>query len=51
VDGEARVKPIVIAREGQTEAYVANGLTGTESIITGEAVNTIKPGDRVEPKR
>ena len=51
MDGVATVKPIAVARESDTDVYVSNGLTGSESIITGEALQAIKPGDRVELKK
>jgi len=51
LNNQATVKPIAVARESDTEAYVSNGLLGTESIITGEVLQSIKPGDRVELKK
>jgi len=46
-DNVASVKPIVVAREMGDDVYVSSGLTGKESIIIGDALKNIKPGDRV----
>ena len=48
VDGVVRVKPITVDREVDDVAYVAAGLTGAESIIVGDALQTLESGDRVE---
>ena len=49
-DGVANVKPIVVGREADAEVYVSTGLTGSESIIIGDALKELQPGDRVEVK-
>ena len=48
VDGVVRVKPITVDREVDDVAYVAAGLTGDESIIVGDELQTLESGDRVE---
>ncbi len=50
VDGEVQVRPITIDREVGAVSFVSAGLTGTESIIVGEELTTLQPGDRVEPR-
>ena len=49
-DGVASLKPIVVEKESAAEVYVSTGLTGNESIIIGEALKQLKPGDRVDVK-
>jgi len=48
--GAVQVKPVTIAREAASEVYVSAGLSGSESIIIGDALNRLKAGDRVEAK-
>ena len=48
VNGEVQVRPITIDREVGVVSFVSAGLTGTESIIVGEELTTLQPGDRVE---
>jgi HlyD family secretion protein len=47
-EGLVQSKPITVAREVNNDVYVSNGLTGNESIIIGDALSGLKPGDRVE---
>jgi HlyD family secretion protein len=50
-DGKVEVKPITVQKEVGIDAFVSNGLTGTEAIIIGEQAAQLKVGDRVEVKR
>jgi HlyD family secretion protein len=50
-DGVAQPKPITIARVVGSDVYVSAGLTGNETIIVGETLPTLKPGDRVDTKK
>jgi HlyD family secretion protein len=47
-EGTVHVKPIVVAREAAGNAYVSAGLTGSESVIIGDALSQLKAGDPVE---
>ena len=47
-EGTVKVRPVTIAREVGGDAYVSNGLSGSESVILGENLNQLKAGDRVE---
>lgn len=49
--GVVQSKPITVAREVSTEAYVSAGLTGGESIIIGEILKTVRVGDHVEVRK
>ena len=50
-DGTVKSKPVTVAREVGSEAYVSAGLTGNESIITGESLKQVKVGDHVEVRK
>jgi len=50
-DGTVQSKPVTVAREVGSDAYVSAGLTGTESIITGEILKQVKVGDHVELRK
>jgi len=50
-DGVVQVKPVSVSREVAGDAYVSDGLTGNESIIIGENLKDLKPGDNVEATR
>jgi len=50
-DGTVKSKPVTVAREVGSEAYVSAGLTGNESIITGEILKQVKVGDHVEVRK
>jgi HlyD family secretion protein len=47
--GVVQSKPITIAREAGSDVYVSAGLTGNETIIVGNALTTLKVGDRAAP--
>ena len=49
-DGTVQAKPITVQREVGTDVYVSAGLTGTESIIVGDQLAELKPGDKVESR-
>jgi HlyD family secretion protein len=46
-EGIIQAKPVTVAREAGSEAFISSGLTGSEAIVTGEPVRTLKAGDRV----
>jgi pentose-5-phosphate-3-epimerase len=48
VDGVVQTKPVSIAKEAGSDAFVSTGLTGSESIIVGDNLDELKIGDRVE---
>jgi HlyD family secretion protein len=50
-DGVVQVKPVTVSREVAGDAYVSDGLTGNESIIIGENLKELKPGDHVQVTR
>jgi len=50
-DGTVQSNPVTVAREVGSDAYVSAGLTGTESIITGEILKQLKVGDHVEVRK
>jgi len=50
-DGAVQSKPVTVAREVGSDAYVSAGLTGNESIIIGEILKTVKVGDHVEVRK
>ena len=49
--GVVQARPVTIAREGGSDAYVSAGLTGNESVIIGDKLNELKVGDSVEVSR
>ena len=48
--GIARLKPVTIAKEAGSDVQISAGLSGTESIIIGDALAGLKAGDPVETK-
>src|SRR5262249_52088428 len=48
--GVVQAKRVTIAKESGTDAYISAGLSGSESIIVGDALNRVKAGDRVVVK-
>jgi hypothetical protein len=50
-DGVVQSKPVTVAREVGGDAYVSSGLTGNESIISGEILKQLKVGDHVETRK
>jgi HlyD family secretion protein len=44
-------KPITVAREVGTDAYVSAGLSGNESVIIGDVLKQLKAGDHVEVRK
>jgi len=50
-DGKVGVKPITVQKEVGNDVFVAAGLVGTESIIVGEQLSHLRPGDIVELKQ
>jgi HlyD family secretion protein len=50
-DGVVQTKPVTVAREVGGDAYVSSGLTGNESIISGEILKQLKAGDHVEMRK
>jgi HlyD family secretion protein len=50
-EGVVRARPVTIAREAGSDAFVSAGLTGNESVIIGENLNELKVGQSVEIKR
>ena len=51
VDGTVQSKPVKVAREVGSDAYVSEGLSGGESIISGEILKQLKVGDHVEVRK
>jgi hypothetical protein len=47
-EGTVKLRPVTIAREVGGDAYVSSGLSGSESVILGDALSQLKAGDRVE---
>jgi len=47
-EGMVKVRPVTIAREVGGDVYVSSGLSGSESVILGDALSQLKAGDRVE---
>ena len=47
-EGVVRSKPITVARELGSDVYVSGGLSGNESIIVGDILSRVRPGDRVQ---
>ena len=50
-DGTVQSKPVTVAREVGADAYVSAGLSGGESIISGEILKQLKVGDHVEVRK
>jgi HlyD family secretion protein len=50
-DGMVKSKPVTVAREVGSDAYVSAGLSGGESIISGEVLKQLKVGDHVEVRK
>jgi HlyD family secretion protein len=50
-DGTVQPKPVTVAREVGSDAYVSAGLSGGESIISGEILKQLKVGDHVEVRK
>jgi HlyD family secretion protein len=50
-DGMVQSKPVTVAREVGPDAYVSAGLSGSESIISGEILKQLKVGDNVEVRK
>jgi HlyD family secretion protein len=50
-DGTVQSKPVMVAREVGSDAYVSAGLSGSESIISGEILKQLKVGDHVEVRK
>ena len=50
-EGIVQVKPVTVAREAGSDVFISSGLTGTEAIVSGDAVQTLKAGDRVAPRQ
>lgn len=48
VDGVVQTKPVTVSRELGSDAYVSSGLSGSESIIMGDELKQLKPGDLVQ---
>lgn len=49
-DGMVQSKPISVDRELGSDVFVSSGLIGTEAIIVGDLLATLKVGDRVEAR-
>jgi HlyD family secretion protein len=50
-DGKVQSKPIVVLKEVGSDVFVAQGLSGNESIIVGDQLGTLKVGDKVESRK
>jgi HlyD family secretion protein len=50
-DGTVQSKPVTVAREVGSDAYVSAGLSGSESVISGEILKQLKVGDHVEVRK
>jgi HlyD family secretion protein len=50
-EGTVQSKPVTVAREVGSDAYVSAGLSGSESIISGEILKQLKVGDHVEVRK
>jgi HlyD family secretion protein len=50
-NGMVQSKPVTVAREVGADAYVSAGLSGGESIISGEILKQLKVGDHVEVRK
>jgi HlyD family secretion protein len=50
-DGTVQSKPVTVAREVGSDAYVSAGLSGSESVISGEVLKQLKVGDHVEVRK
>jgi HlyD family secretion protein len=49
-NGVVHMKPVTVEREVGTDVQISSGLSGGESIIIGDALNRLKPGDHVDVK-
>ena len=47
-DGRVQARAVAISREVGSDAYISGGIAGNESIIMGDALGTLEPGDHVE---
>jgi HlyD family secretion protein len=47
-DGKVASKPVTIEKEVGSDVFVSTGLLGNESIIIGEPLKQLKPGDPVQ---
>ena len=45
LEGVVQARPVTIAKEAGSDAFVSAGLTGNESIIIGDNLNQLKVGD------
>jgi len=50
-EGTVQARPITIAREAGSDAFVSAGLTGNESVIIGDNLKELKVGQSVEISR
>jgi len=50
-EGTVQSKPVTVAREVGSDAYVSAGLSGSESVISGEILKQLKVGDHVEVRK
>jgi HlyD family secretion protein len=50
-EGVVQARPVTIAKEAGSDAFVSAGLTGNESIIIGDNLKELKVGDSVEISR
>jgi HlyD family secretion protein len=50
-EGAVQARPVTIAREAGSDAFVSAGLTGNESVIIGDNLKELKVGDNVEIRR
>jgi HlyD family secretion protein len=49
--GKVQVKPVTVQKEVGSDVFVSEGLLGSETIIVGEELRQLKPGDSVEVKQ
>jgi HlyD family secretion protein len=50
-EGVVQARPVTIAKEAGSDAFVSAGLTGNESIIVGDTLKELKVGDSVQVSR
>jgi HlyD family secretion protein len=50
-EGVVQARPVTIAKEAGSEAFVSAGLTGNESVIIGDNLTELKVGQSVEIKK
>jgi len=50
-DGRVQSKPITVDKEVGADVFLSQGLTGNESIIVGDQLAQLKPGDRVQARK